>query len=505
MNYTKKVLKNSFFSMLQQAVNIVTNIILPPIIIAYFGSAVNGLIATIKQIIEYIQLVGAGLSDASIECMYKPLVDKDEKRINEKLNAIAKVFNNAGIWFSLIIVIVACVYPNFIQGNTMNYINTTILIVLLGITGTFEFFILGKYDSLLRADQKMYVTAIGRMVGDIIILIVTIGCIKLNLNVVIVQFFASFVYLFRIAVIIFYIRRNYKYLDSNVTPDFTAISKRKYALVHQVSSTILGSSQIIIISLFCGLQVASIFAVYALIYKGINALLNIISSSLIPSFGSIIVGGNTKALKNIFNMYESVYTMITFILLSITYASIQPFISIYTKGLDINYLNIKVAILFTIIGILNNIRIPANTIIVAIGHFEQTRNRAIIEVTIGILSQLVLVNFLGIEGVLIGVILAYIYRAIESISYANHKILNARNKQTYKKIVVNFVSTFLPALIILQNFNIKCSNYIQWIIYVTIIGTIIALISFMTNYLFDRNNIKDLIKRITGVFYKQKI
>ena len=52
----------------------------------------------------------------------------------------------------------------------------------------------------------------------------------------------------------------------------------------------------------------------------------------------------------------------------------------YTKG----YVDVKLAVLFMLIGFANNIRIPCLTMINAAGHFKETQWRAILEAVINI-------------------------------------------------------------------------------------------------------------------------
>ena len=49
----KKALKNLIFNVLQQVVNIIVNFIMPPILVSTFGSTLNGLVSTIRQIMQY--------------------------------------------------------------------------------------------------------------------------------------------------------------------------------------------------------------------------------------------------------------------------------------------------------------------------------------------------------------------------------------------------------------------------------------------------------------------
>ena len=68
---------------------------------------------------------------------------------------------------------------------------------------------------------------------------------------------------------------------------------------------------------------------------------------------------------------------------------ILPFVSVYTKKYtDIPYVDVKLAVLFMLIGFANNIRIPCLTMINAAGHFKETQWRAILEAVINITVSL---------------------------------------------------------------------------------------------------------------------
>lgn len=75
------------------------------------------------------------------------------------------------------------------------------------------------------------------------------------------------------------------------------------------------------------------------------------------------------------------------------------------KGLNtqqIPYVDVKLAVLFMLIGFANNIRIPCLTMINAAGHFKETQWRAILEAVINITVSLLLIKPLGMYGLLIG-------------------------------------------------------------------------------------------------------
>ena len=77
---------------------------------------------------------------------------------------------------------------------------------------------------------------------------------------------------------------------------------------------------------------------------------------------------------------------------------ILPFVSVYTKKYtDIPYVDVKLAVLFMLIGFANNIRIPCLTMINAAGHFKETQWRAILEAVINITVSLLLIKPLGMD------------------------------------------------------------------------------------------------------------
>lgn len=503
MTRTKKAIKNSVFGILQQLVNIITNMILPPIIIATFGSAINGLIATIKQLMGYVQLVGAGLSAATIEALYKPLANNDEKKINGCINATNKAFNNSGIFFSLIIVIISCIYPYFLDKTEINYVGIMLLIVIIGITGASEFFVVGKYRTLLMADQKMFVVSLAQMLVNLLTIITTVVLVYLKQNIIIIQLFASGIYVLRTIIIVMYVRKNYKYLDKKVEPILSAVSKRKDAMFHQLAATVVVGSTTIIISIFCGLEAASIYSIYALIFNGILLLCASLSNSLVPSFGEIVAKDDKNSLKKAFAVYNTVYYIIVFVLFAVAFVTILPFISIYTKGFDISYINPVLATLFIVIGIINNLKVPSDTIITAHGDFKETKHMAVWEMIINLIGQLIFVKIWGLEGVLLGTLCSGSYRTIASMWYTNKKILNISNKIIVKKILVNLISTFVPAYIISKFFDFNCDGYIDWIIKAGILTIIISITSLLLNYITDKETINGLIFRLKNLVKKQ--
>jgi len=488
---------------IQQIVSIITNIILPPLIIGKYGSVVNGLITTIKQIINYVQLVGAGISESIVVYLYKPLEEKKKEKISAIYNASSNAFNKSGIIFSIISILIAFIYPLFISEN-LEYAFIVKIVIILAISGVSEFFAVGKYKTILIADQKMYIVNIAQIIGAIASTILTIILIKLNCSIVIVQMVATITYVLRILILYIYIHKNYKYLDNTIKPDYTSVSKRKSATLHQLATLIMFGSQTLFIANFCGLAEASVYSVYNLVFAGINTVLSTISSAMVAGMGNLMATDDEERVRKVYNIYEFGYFILMFTFYVTALIMTIPFIKIYTNGItDANYIRPDLVILFTIMGALNCLRIPGLTIINAKGLYDETKKQALIEMVICLIGQAILVSQIGVAGVLIGTILAYLYRTPEIIFYSNKKVLKQSKKNTIVRILSN-IAIVTIIIISLSNVKIAVTGYFSWLIYAVVIAGILLTIITLMNIIFDKQTAKDAKDYIYNIIKRKK-
>jgi phosphotransferase system glucose/maltose/N-acetylglucosamine-specific IIC component len=117
---------------------------------------------------------------------------------------------------------------------------------------------------------------------------------------------------------------------------------------------------------------------------------------------------------------------------------ILPIIQIYTSGIDdANYTNVYLVILFVIMNLLSNGKLPSNHVLEFSEKFEETRSHAIVEMIINIVVSVVAILIWGICGAILGTIVALLYRGAMMIYYSNKKVLNRSVFNTYKLWLVN--------------------------------------------------------------------
>lgn len=495
-NKAKKAFHNVLTGIAYQLTNIIVNFIITPLIIFKFGSAVNGIVQSIRQILNYVQFVGAGISESAVVSLYEPIAKNDRKKISAIVNACDEVFVKSGIIYTVGSFIVAISYP-FIFNINLSKKAVFFLVIVLSVAGASEFFIMGKYRALLIADQRVYVVNIVQTIGLLFGLITTYVLMKFNMNIVIVQLGLSLAYVSRVIVLIIYINIKYSFLDKKIARDFTSLNNRKAATIHQLAGIITFGSQVIVANYFCGSKEASVYAVYAMIFTGINTLLGVFSSALLAFFGDLFVTKNKEKVQEYYRIYELGYFTLVFLIYSVTYVVALDFIRLYTKGVsDVNYVRMELVLLFSLMGLINCMRTPGATLINAIGHYGETKNKALIEMIICFVGQLALVNYWGLVGILIATITAYVYRTIDVIVYTSVIILKRKIFFTMKVLAINVgISIIFIKYVSYSSFEIN--NYFEWVLYATINSVFCGIIFIIINSIFNIKvilNLKNSIK-----------
>ena len=87
MNKGKRIIKIFGYGVISQVVTLLLGIIIPKLMIVSYGSEVNGLLSSIRQVFVYVALLEAGIGTASLQALYAPVALGDNKRICEIMAA----------------------------------------------------------------------------------------------------------------------------------------------------------------------------------------------------------------------------------------------------------------------------------------------------------------------------------------------------------------------------------------------------------------------------------
>ncbi len=467
------------------------SLILPKFMIDTFGSEINGLVSSIMQLYLYLSLLEAGIGTTSIQALYKPISENDTLSINSILSATKYYYKKTGIYYLIGILLMAIIYPMIISVQ-LNYLYVVFLILFTGFSNVISFFFYAKIKVFLIANGNNYIITNIMTLVKLISSITKIVLILAGFSILMVQFSFMIINIIPLFLFLVYMKKKYPSIKFDEKPNFDALKEKNSVLIHQISGLIFSNSDILILSIFLNLKIVSVYSVYLLFYTTVYTLINIIPVSLNHILGQQY-NNNIEEFKKTHNVFEFYFMIINFAAFTVVMLYILPFLSLYTSNVnDVSYISYLVALLFTINNLLQAGRAPSLQIINFSQSFTGTRNRAILEMLINLISSLILVRFFGIYGVLIGTTLALLYRANDIIIYANKRVLKRSSFQTYKRWILNF-SLFI-AIINLSNLFIReYKDYFKILQEVIFIAPIILLIYLLANLLFERKMFASLI------------
>ena len=480
----KQIIKNIVSSGLSYGLILIVSIVSSRIVLVAFGSEINGLLSSVNQIFAYVALVEAGIGTATISALYRPLADKDETGVGRVIAAAQACYQSSAKWYFVCVLVVSFIWPMLLSTN-ISYASIWILIFLQGLSGVCTYWYTSAAINYLQACGKNYINNNVHLTATLLTHVLKIAIC-----------FAGWSYLYISAAILtvnvlkcfFYqcwIRKACPTYFAEKRIDKTLIKQRKSFLIHEISGVIFAGTDTIILSLFCGLKEVSIYAVYALIYSAMRGIIGQVFSGTAYLLGN----GYSKGMDiytKIHDRFNLIYVCFVFALYTIAYWLTIPFISLYTHGItDANYVDIRLPLLFVTIELLSSCRIADGQLIKISLHAKDTIQRSIVEAVINIVVSLIAVQYLGMYGVLIGTIVALLYRTNDIILYANKRILNRSPKKEYIVYLANLV-VFSIMLCLSARVSIEVTSYIQLIGIAIPISLVIFLVYIAANFIVGR-------------------
>jgi len=497
---SKKFFYNTLFTALLQVVNIIASLIVPKFMLKYYGSEMNGLVTSITQFITYFNLVEAGLSNAAIYALYKPLAEKDDERISAIVSASKKFYIQAGYVFTALTVILAIFYPLYIDIDGFTPYLVALLVVVLGSNGFLEFFTLAKYRVLLTADQKTWVISASSIVHMLLQtgVIAVLACFRVN--IVVVRAIAVSSIVLRSVILATYCKIKYKNINYKAKPDTKALDKRWDAMFLQVLGAIHQGTTVILLTVIVkDLSLVSVYAIFNIVISGLNSILGIFNSGLAASFGEVIAKGEKQVLQKAYKEFEFGFYSIITLVFSVSFVMIMPFVHLYTAGIaDADYNMPLLGFMMVLNGYLYQLKTPQGMLVISAGMYKETKWRTLTQGLIAFVGGAVLAFPFGIYGILLGAILSNLYRDIDLCFFVGKYITGLKPMLTIKNVGKSMVET---CLIVIPFYFIKLTidSWFSWIIHGFAVALYAVIIVLIVTFIFDRDSLKSIFKRLKSI------
>lgn len=493
MSNNKKLQYNTLASGANQIINVLYGLIVPQMIILYYGSSVNGLQNSISNFLSIIAICDCGVSTVIQSALYEPLAKNKPKEINSILSASTKFFNVI-LWILIIYnVLLVLIYPIVVH-NEFDFLYTSSLIAAIGIS-SFSQYYFGIVDNiLLQADQKAYISEVIQGVSLLLIIIVSVVEIKLGMSIQVVKLTTSLIFLLRPVFLRLYVNQHYS-IDRKYHYEHNPIEQKWNGLAQHIAAIVLNNTPVIVLTFLATLQDVSIYAVYAMIVLGVKALFLSLTNGIRPYIGELWAKQELEELNNVFDWSEWVIHTTTVIIFGSVAILIVPFVKVYTVDVhDANYIVPLFAAFFTLAHAFHSLRLPYNIMILACNHYKQTQNNYFIVAIINIVVSIVGVLLWGLIGVAIGAFISLAYQTIWMAKYCSVNFIKRPMRFFIKQSIVDILVTSLAVTLSLF---VKFSNltYSSWLIYSIEILVLFVLVSLFVNGVLYTSKIRSLYKR----------
>lgn len=491
----KTVIQNLIVATLTQLITLILGMILPRLILIAWGSEYNGLLSSVTNILRYLSLLEAGFNTATLQALYKSVGQDDQEQTSIVIRTSQHYYQRISVIYALMVLVISVGYPLIVKSE-IPYWETFIIIVLQGAVGVINFAFRAAHQQLLNAEGKYYVISLITLLTTVLTYAAKILSIGYFNSVVIMQVMSVLVIIVQVTIYAIYFNRRYKWLDKNARIDESLLENRKYYFTQQIAGLIFNSTDTFVLSIFCGLKVASVYATYNLVYTALAQIISLIRGSTSFVLGQSFHKDETF-FKRVYDAYSAMQSMIGGVMASISMVLIINFIQLYTEGInDVNYVDFIAALLFSFNLMLECSRGASLASANIARKAPDTTWRYILEAAINLISSLILVNFVGMKGVLLGTSIAGLYRTTDSIIYTNIHVLNRSSIHEFKNVLVDFVLFFGIVYMSHNVISINATSYIQLVGYAVVTGIIVLAVYGLTFIVLNKNVTKDLIQAI---------
>ncbi len=481
---------NIFSSILLQVVTVICGFVIPRITLSVFGSETNGLVNSLGQFLSYISLIEGGIGGVVMAALYKPLVDKDEKKLSSVVKTARIFYQRIALILTIYTLGLAVLYPIFVKSSfSVSYVFSMALILAVNLFMQYNFSL--SQQQLLKADKKLYIVAFTQSLILILNTILFVVISKFLPNIHVLKAVTAIVYLLQPISFNHFVRKYYN-IDENVEPDKSLLKSRWDGFAINVAAFIHNSTDITILTIFTNLKIVSVYSIYALVSNGLKRVLQSISSAISPNIGHLYAKGDKEALNKKFNDVEFATLALTFFLFTVGGLLITPFVLLYTHNIsDANYNQLLFGIILIHAEFIYCIREPYVNLAYSANRFKDIKKHAYIEAFLNIAISIVLVNMIGLVGVAIGTLVAMTYRTIYQVIYLKKHILHRKISIFVKKFVVFALATARSVFICVFFFPMQ-EGILLFLVNALLYANVTAFFYLIASALFFRKELREL-------------
>ena len=500
----KKIINNSMISIFYKITMLLLGFITRKIFIVYLGEEILGLNSLYSNLLEFLNLADLGIGVAVQYQLYEPLVKKNNERLSKILTASKMIYNTIG----LIVLITGIIISFFIQylikdtNYPIWYIQCAFLINVTGISLSY-FFVHKRL--FLQANEDLGLVNIIDLIAKIVIVVISLVTMMIFRNYFMYLAINALYGLISNLIINYVFTKKHKEVKANAKnikdEVKTLTANLKNVLPMKVSNYIYNSTDNVIISKVIGLSTVALYSNYMTIINGIMGIEYLLGNVINASFGKIIK--EVENLSKVFK-YFNIYEYIQFILTSLCVVCLallgNSFINLWVGN---EFIMEKTAFILLVVDFfIHSMYQPAYVMYGATGNFKNDKIITLMSAIMNIIISIILVNFIGLTGVIIGTLITDIYIWIVRTYQIIKKYFNKKYTVYIFKVFIYVISTLISLFIAM--FVCEKIHIYNLLFELIIKGIICSIISIIVNYIFTfrSEEFKDCKKYFTKIIKK---
>lgn len=407
---TRNTIRNISWGYLYRSISIILPFCFRTVMIKILGADYLGINSLFASILQVLSLSELGFGSAMVFSMYKPIAENDKNKICALLNFYKKIYLIIGSIILGLGLIIGLIIPYLISGNYPSDINIYFVYIMFLLNTSISYFLCAYRGSLINAFQRNDVESKILIIVSVIRYGFEIAgiCITRQYYIYLVVELGSTLLQNFLKLII--TRKMYPQIVPKGNIDLNEkkeIKDNVLALMcHKIGGIMLNSTDNIVISAFMGVVIVSNYGNYYYIMNAIEGIVIVCFTSMTAGIGNSFVTESIEKNKNnfkkvlFFNGWIVGFFCVCFICIY------QNFIEFWVgKQYMFGY---DVVILLVIYFFVHCIRRTIISFRDGAGMWQDNKWQPIVSAIFNIIANVILINVIGIDGILLSSIAAMV-------------------------------------------------------------------------------------------------
>lgn len=403
---TKNTTRNIGAGLVNQAISIILPFINRTAILWTLGAEFTGLAGLFSSILNVLNIAELGFNTAIVYSLYKPMADKDYKKICEIVSLFKKIYTMVGTVIFLGGLAVMPFLTNLINGSYPDSINLYLVFFLYLVNSAISYYMFAYKECLLMADQRQDVAKNIRTIVNVARYLVQLLVLVITKDFYVYLIVAIMGTVATNLLIHLSTRKRYPFYKKISTKLKIPAELKKQVgglVINKICDTFRNSFDSLIIAAFIGLTATAIYGNYYYIYSALYGVMLVVANAMSASVGNSIVKNSTEVnYKHLLTFSQLYMGIIGFCTVGLA-CFYQPFMRAWA-GEDL-LLPMFDMLLFCVYFYAINMNNMRNQYVSGTGMWWKLKWSYVAEAAANLVLNFVLGKLFGITGVIVATII----------------------------------------------------------------------------------------------------